>query len=519
MSAPNIPSSTHISNLISTELPDNADIEEPRFRMEYAIWKKNAPYLYDMIFTTRLPWPSLTVEWLPEVEFVNTSSSHQTTQNTSNLKNTDTVLTRYKFLLGTQTSGHAYEYVRIGTIDLPNLDCISKTSSLSLLNKYDQVLGEFGGYQSSRSQFKIHQYLNHTGEVNRARYMPQNPSIVATGSSDGFVYLFDCTKHPLDPRTSVAGANTAATVTLAANEIASSTSQASSWNENGINANLSKSLGIPRSRPDMILQSHATEVSSLSWNQFKHGVLASGSFDKTVAIWNIKSWTNGTHLSPDSVLKTHSDIVNDLEWHKFNPAMLGSVSDDGEIHIHDTRLKEATTKALLSSAPLRYLEGQDKAHDIIGLNSISFNPANEDLVATGGTDGNVTLWDLRSLNSPIHIMHGHADNINAVEWSPHDPVVLASASSDRRVCIWDISRIGDDDSQEARDINNVQSAADTIGTEITPSPELLWVHGGHTESVSDVAWNPALPWVLASVSNDNHTHIFKPAQSIVGRRS
>lgn len=199
--------------------------------------------------------------------------------------------------------------------------------------------------------------------------------------------------------------------------------------------------------------------------------------------------------------------------------MLGSVSDDGEIHIHDTRLKEATTKALLSSAPLRYLEGQDKAHDIIGLNSISFNPANEDLVATGGTDGNVTLWDLRSLNSPIHIMHGHADNINAVEWSPHDPVVLASASSDRRVCIWDISRIGDDDSQEARDINNVQSAADTIGTEITPSPELLWVHGGHTESVSDVAWNPALPWVLASVSNDNHTHIFKPAQSIVGRRS
>ena len=60
-----------------------------------------------------------------------------------------------------------------------------------------------------------------------------------------------------------------------------------------------------------------------------------------------------------------------------------------------------------------------------------------------------------------------------------------------------------------------------IGAEQTPEekeqgpPELLFIHGGHTESVSDVAWNPHLPWVLASVSMSNHLHIFKPAENIV----
>jgi histone-binding protein RBBP4 len=35
---------------------------------EYKIWKKNTPYLYDLIITNGLEWPSLTVNWLPTVD-------------------------------------------------------------------------------------------------------------------------------------------------------------------------------------------------------------------------------------------------------------------------------------------------------------------------------------------------------------------------------------------------------------------------------------------------------------------
>lgn len=33
---------------------------------EYKIWKKNAPFLYDLVMTHALEWPSLTVQWLPD---------------------------------------------------------------------------------------------------------------------------------------------------------------------------------------------------------------------------------------------------------------------------------------------------------------------------------------------------------------------------------------------------------------------------------------------------------------------
>lgn len=35
---------------------------------EYKVWKKNAPYLYDLLVTHSLEWPSLTVQWFPDVQ-------------------------------------------------------------------------------------------------------------------------------------------------------------------------------------------------------------------------------------------------------------------------------------------------------------------------------------------------------------------------------------------------------------------------------------------------------------------
>ncbi|KAL5575973.1 hypothetical protein UlMin_017672 [Ulmus minor] len=39
------------------------EIEERLINKEYKIWKKNTPFLYDLVITYALEWPSLTVEW------------------------------------------------------------------------------------------------------------------------------------------------------------------------------------------------------------------------------------------------------------------------------------------------------------------------------------------------------------------------------------------------------------------------------------------------------------------------
>lgn len=41
-------------------------VEEKVINEEYKIWKKNTPFLYDLIMTHALEWPSLSVQWLPD---------------------------------------------------------------------------------------------------------------------------------------------------------------------------------------------------------------------------------------------------------------------------------------------------------------------------------------------------------------------------------------------------------------------------------------------------------------------
>uniref|UniRef100_A0A2K6QCD1 Histone-binding protein RBBP4-like N-terminal domain-containing protein n=1 Tax=Rhinopithecus roxellana TaxID=61622 RepID=A0A2K6QCD1_RHIRO len=42
-------------------------VEERVIHKEYKIWKKNTPFLYDLVMTQALEWPSLTAQWLPGV--------------------------------------------------------------------------------------------------------------------------------------------------------------------------------------------------------------------------------------------------------------------------------------------------------------------------------------------------------------------------------------------------------------------------------------------------------------------
>lgn len=42
-------------------------MEERVINEEYKIWKKNTPFLYDLVMTHALEWPSLTAQWLPDV--------------------------------------------------------------------------------------------------------------------------------------------------------------------------------------------------------------------------------------------------------------------------------------------------------------------------------------------------------------------------------------------------------------------------------------------------------------------
>ena len=115
------------------------------------------------------------------------------------------------------------------------------------------------------------------------------------------------------------------------------------------------------------------------------------------------------------------------------------------------------------------------------------------------SDSTVSVWDMRSMTKPVSQLLGHNDQVFKVEWSPFNESILGSCSADRRVALWDLSRIGQE-----------QSAEDA---EDGP-PELLFLHGGHTNKVSDFSWNINDEWSLVSVSEDNVLQVWKPAEEI-----
>lgn len=45
----------------------------------------------------------------------------------------------------------------------------------------------------------------------------------------------------------------------------------------------------------------------------------------------------------------------------------------------------------------------------------------------------------------------------------------------------------------------------------------LFMHGGHTNRISDFTWNMNDPWVVCSAAEDNLIQVWKVANAIVGK--
>jgi histone-binding protein RBBP4 len=178
-------------------------------------------------YSTALEWPTLTTQWLPDMKDV-----------------PDKNYTVHRLLIGTHTAEGKPNYLQIAEVELPKFVTPNPRD-------YDEERGEIGSYGSKASlpeppviKFNITQKMDHPGEVNKARYMPQNPDIIATLAVDGKVLIYDRTKHSLIP------------------------------------------TGTPN--PQMELVGHKEEGFGLAWNMHEEGCLASGSQDKTVLLWYVQ---------------------------------------------------------------------------------------------------------------------------------------------------------------------------------------------------------------------------------------
>jgi histone-binding protein RBBP4 len=281
--------------------------------------------------------------------------------------------------MGTHTSDDEQNYLMLAEVRLPGEDAEVEG------RKYDDEKGEVGGFGGVSGKVDIVKRINHDGEVNRARYMPQNPLIVATKTVSSEVYIFDTSKHPRTPAENT-GCN-----------------------------------------PEHRCHGHEREGYGLCWNPHKAGQLISGSDDALICFWDMNG--GGAKLDAARVFKYHTDVIEDVSWHMQNEHLFGSCADDRCVAIWDVR----------KDKPAQTVKDAHEKE----INCLSFNPFCEHLLATGSADNMVHLWDTRSLGQKLHAFKGHDDEVFQVQWNAENQSILASCGADRRVNIWDLSKVCD----------------------------------------------------------------------------
>lgn len=128
--------------------------------------------------------------------------------------------------------------------------------------------------------------------------------------------------------------------------------------------------------------SHTDAVMSLSWNTIHRQVIASGSADKTVKLWDITK-ANDANGGVAATLTHHTGKVQSTAWHPTEGTILATGSYDRTVAVVDARSTSSFKKVKIPA----------------DCESIAWDPHNPHLLTAASEDGSVLCWDVRKFES------------------------------------------------------------------------------------------------------------------------
>ncbi|KAM4905803.1 LOW QUALITY PROTEIN: histone-binding protein RBBP7 [Sylvia borin] len=363
---------------------------------------------------THAGWPSLTVPGPPDVT----------------RQGKDYAL--HWLILGTYTSDEQNHLV-VARVQIPHNGQFDALQS-------DSEKGEFDGFGSVTGKIEMEIKINHEGEVNHAHCMPQNPCIIATQTPSADVLVFDYTKHPSKPDPS---GECNPDLRLRGHQ---KEGYGLLWNSDlsghllSVSDELTVCLWDVSAGPKeskivdakAIFTRHSAVVEDVAWHLRHESLFGSVADDQKLMIWDTRSNTTSKRVD------AHTAEVNCLSFNPYSEFILATGSADKTVTLWDLR-----------NLKLKLYSFESHKDEIF---QVHWSSHNETILASSGTDSCLNIWDLSKIGEEqsaedaedgppelLFIHGGHTAKISDFSWNPNEPWVICSVSEDNIMQIWQMA--------------------------------------------------------------------------------
>ncbi|KAG7410105.1 Vegetative incompatibility protein HET-E-1 [Fusarium oxysporum f. sp. raphani] len=265
----------------------------------------------------------------------------------------------------------------------------------------------------------------------------------------------------------------------------------------GSRDNTVKIWNVATGEEERTLEGHANSVNSVVFSKDSK-LIASGSSDNTVKIWNVATGEEA------QALEGHANSVNSVVFSK-DGKLIASGSRDNTVKIWNVATGEEQ----------RTLKGHTNS-----VSSVVFSKDGK-LIASGSSDNTVKIWNVAT-GEEEQILDGHTDFINSVVFSK-DGKLIASGSWDNTVKIWNVATGEEERTLEghANSVNSVVFSKDSklIASGSSDNTVKIWKAAtgeeeqtleGHTDFINSVVFSKDGK-LIASGSRDNTVKIWNVA--------
>ncbi|KAF7541135.1 hypothetical protein G7054_g883 [Neopestalotiopsis clavispora] len=221
---------------------------------------------------------------------------------------------------------------------------------------------------------------------------------------------------------------------------------------------------------------HTAPLTSLDWNTVSPSLIITSSIDTTCTIWDIPSLTAKTQLI------AHDKEVYDVRFCANSVDVFVSCGQDGSVRMFDLRSLEHSTIIYEPTAKddrdanggrISPTLAQQTMSNAPPLMRIATSPHDTHLLATFALDSNVIrILDVRQPGQALLELRGHGGSVNCMEWSPLRRGMLASGGDDCQVLLWDL-------------MNTAPSSTGTTDKHLTP-----WAAWQCDYEVGNLGWTP-----------------------------